>query len=65
MRFLSIVRDAPSEKRPVAPPPDIPDEVAEISTETAPETPAGAQQDDTSQLEAVETQPVAAPATDE
>lgn len=81
MRFMSIVRDSPSEKQPVALPPDIPDKVTEISTESAevppaleaasetpvPETSAEARQDDTlvSQPDAVETQPVAAPAIDE
>lgn len=67
MRFLSIVRDAPSEKRPVAPPPEIrADSPAVNVTETA-EPPTEIPQDDTqaSQPEAVETQPVAAPATDE
>ena len=84
MRFLSIVRDAPSEKRPVAPPPeiraDVPDnaDVAETASEplaeapvaeseTALEPPAEAPQDDAPVLqpEAVETESVAAPATDD
>jgi small subunit ribosomal protein S6 len=88
MRFLSIVRDAPSEKRPVVPPPeiraDIPNnaDVAEAASETPTETPvaesatalettpetlAETPQDDAPapQPEAVETQSVAAPATDE
>jgi len=79
MRFLSIVRDAPSEKRPVAPPPvpnPVPNKVAEIPTESAEaspvseaaaETPAEAAQDETpaSQPEGAEIQPAAAPAKDE
>jgi small subunit ribosomal protein S6 len=74
MRFLSIVRDAPSEKRPVAPPPEILDKVAETASEppvaeseTTPEAPTETPQDDTPapQPEAIETESVAAPATDE
>jgi small subunit ribosomal protein S6 len=80
MRFLSIVRDAPSEKRPVAPPPEIPNpnkasetaaeaptETPVAESETTPEMPTETPQDDTptSQPEAVETESIAAPATDE
>ena len=75
MRFLSTVRDAPSEKRPVAQPPEIPADSPAVSvsetpaagsetthethTETPPHnTPA-------SEPEGAETQPSAAPATDD